>query len=65
VTAVATGEITRVEAFRRYRVSAEEFLSWWLTVLAACARPEFSSIVAATDHVENESPASSADLFGD
>jgi transposase-like protein len=28
VTAVASGEITRVEACRRYRVSAEEFLSW-------------------------------------
>ena len=28
VTAVANGEITRVEACRRYRLSAEEFLSW-------------------------------------
>lgn len=28
VIAVANGEITRVEACRRYRLSAEEFLSW-------------------------------------
>lgn len=28
VAAVANGEITRVEACRRYRLSAEEFLSW-------------------------------------
>jgi hypothetical protein len=28
VTAVANGQITRVEACRRYRLSAEEFLSW-------------------------------------
>lgn len=28
VTAAASGEITRVEACRRYRLSAEEFLSW-------------------------------------
>ena len=28
VTAVATGEITREEACRRYQISAEEFLSW-------------------------------------
>jgi hypothetical protein len=28
VTAVATGKITREEVFRRYQITAEEFLSW-------------------------------------